>query len=221
MAFWASDKQTPVAKSLHMSILRYVILHCLLWVLPLYRIYVRHLQIFVIQTIQHVWKYWAQEIGIVYQTYWAIKFYFQVIKKGTGSRHWRCVKQDWLPYLDELFFYWKLRLVEAWPGHIHPLHRASENVVSQPGIEPGTSCTAGEYSMKRAIRTAVFSSHSGSHLCCYSCTPSSAGGSWLNVIRLGVEYTWRSDRMSLREICASRRGHHYVEAWPEPYTSFA
>ncbi len=30
-----------------------------------------------------------------------------------------------------------------------------------------TSCTAGEYSMKRAIRTAVFSCHSGSHLCCY------------------------------------------------------
>jgi hypothetical protein len=29
------------------------------------------------------------------------------------------------------------------------LHRASENVVSQPGMEPGTSCTAGEYSMKK------------------------------------------------------------------------
>ncbi len=26
--------------------------------------------------------------------------------------------------------------------------------------------------------------------------------------------------MSLRENCASRRGHHYVEAWPEPSTSF-
>ncbi len=45
--------------------------------------------------------------------------------------------------------------------HIY-LNRASENDVSQLGIEPGTSCTAGEYSMKRAIRTTVFSCHSGS-----------------------------------------------------------
>ncbi len=44
----------------------------------------------------------------------------------------------------------------------------NENVASQRGIKPGTSCTAGEYSMKRAIRTAVFSCHSGSHLCCYT-----------------------------------------------------
>ncbi len=87
------------------------------------------------------------------------------------------------------------------------LYRVSENVASQPGIEPGTSCTAGEYSMKRAIRMAVFSCHSGSHLCCYSSPPSRYGGSWLNVIRLRVEYAWRSDRMSLRENCASRRGH--------------
>jgi hypothetical protein len=48
--------------------------------------------------------------------------------------------------------------------HLHPLHRASENVASQPGIEPGISCTAGEYSMKRAILTALFRCHSGSHL---------------------------------------------------------
>ena len=48
------------------------------------------------------------------------------------------------------------------------LHRASEIVASQRGIKPGTSCTAGEYSMKRAIGTAVFSCHSGSDLCCYS-----------------------------------------------------
>ncbi len=47
------------------------------------------------------------------------------------------------------------------------LHRASDNVMSQPGIEPGTSCTAGEYSMKKAIRTAVFRCHSG----CYSSPP--------------------------------------------------
>ena len=41
-------------------------------------------------------------------------------------------------------------------------------VVSQQGIEPGTSCTAGEYCMKRAIWTAIFSCHSGSHLCCWT-----------------------------------------------------
>ncbi len=29
------------------------------------------------------------------------------------------------------------------PGQLHPLHRASETDVSQSGIEPGTSCTAG------------------------------------------------------------------------------
>jgi hypothetical protein len=39
---------------------------------------------------------------------------------------------------------------------LHPFHRISENVASKRGIEPETSCTAGEYSMKRAIRTAVF-----------------------------------------------------------------
>ncbi len=39
-------------------------------------------------------------------------------------------------------------------SHLHPLHRASERVVSQPGIEPGTSCTACEHSMQRANRTA-------------------------------------------------------------------
>jgi hypothetical protein len=75
------------------------------------------------------------------------------------------------------------------------LHRASENVVPQLGIEPGTSCTAGEYSMKRAIRTAIFSCHSGSHLCCYNSPPSHDGGSWLNVIQLRVEYALRSGRM--------------------------
>jgi hypothetical protein len=39
-------------------------------------------------------------------------------------------------------------------GHLHPLHRASENVASQAEIEPGSSCTAGEHSMQRAIRMA-------------------------------------------------------------------
>ncbi len=100
------------------------------------------------------------------------------------------------------------------------LHRASENVASQPGIEAGTSCTAGEYSMKRAIRTAVFSCHSGSHLCCYS-SPQVAIGDrgW---IWFGCVKSTHGDPtvcMSLRKNCASRRGHHYVEAWPEPSTS--
>jgi hypothetical protein len=30
---------------------------------------------------------------------------------------------------------------------LHPLHRSSETDTSQSGIEPGTSCTAGEHSM--------------------------------------------------------------------------
>ncbi len=51
---------------------------------------------------------------------------------------------------------------------LHPLHRASENVASQRGIEPGTSCTAGKYFRKRAIQTAVFRCHSGSQLSCYN-----------------------------------------------------
>ncbi len=84
-------------------------------------------------------------------------------------------------------------LVEAWPEPSTSF--ASEIVASQRGIEPGTSCTAGEYSMKRAIRMAVFSCHSGSNLCCYSSPPSCDGGLWLNMIRLRVEYAWRSDWM--------------------------
>jgi hypothetical protein len=40
-------------------------------------------------------------------------------------------------------------------GHLHPLHRASETEASQSRIEPGTSCTAGEHSMQRAIRMAL------------------------------------------------------------------
>jgi hypothetical protein len=40
-------------------------------------------------------------------------------------------------------------------GHLHPLHRASETKVSQLGIEPGTSCTAGEHTMQRAIRMSL------------------------------------------------------------------
>jgi hypothetical protein len=52
--------------------------------------------------------------------------------------------------------------------HLHPLHRASENVASQRGIEPGTSCTAGEHSMLRAIRTAYRVAIRDLSLCCYS-----------------------------------------------------
>jgi hypothetical protein len=40
-------------------------------------------------------------------------------------------------------------------GHLHPLHRASNTEASQSGIEPGTSCTAGEHSIQRAIRTTL------------------------------------------------------------------
>ncbi len=40
-------------------------------------------------------------------------------------------------------------------GHLHPLHRASKTEASQSGIEPRSSCTAGEHSMQRAIRTAL------------------------------------------------------------------
>jgi hypothetical protein len=77
--------------------------------------------------------------------------------------------------------------------------------VSQPGIEPGTSCTAGEYSMKRAIRTAVFSCHSGSYLCCYSTPPShDDGGSWLNPVACDV-------RMEIRpNACRCVRIAHHV-----------
>jgi hypothetical protein len=42
-------------------------------------------------------------------------------------------------------------------GLLHSLHRASEIDVSQSGIKPRTSCTAGEHSMQRAIRTALLS----------------------------------------------------------------
>ncbi len=45
--------------------------------------------------------------------------------------------------------------VGAWPGPLHPLHRASETDVSLSGIEPRASCTAGEHSMQRAIPTAL------------------------------------------------------------------
>jgi hypothetical protein len=75
------------------------------------------------------------------------------------------------------------------------LHRASENIASQRGIERGTSCTAGEHSMQRAIRTAYWVAIRVLSLCCYSSPPSRDGGSWLNVIRLHVAYGWRSDRM--------------------------
>ncbi len=58
--------------------------------------------------------------------------------------------------------------------------------------------------MKRAIRTAVFSCHSGSQLCCYSSPPShDDGGSWLNPVARDV-------RMEIRPnaCCCVRIAHH-------------
>jgi hypothetical protein len=40
-------------------------------------------------------------------------------------------------------------------GHLHHLHRASETDVSQSWIEPGTSCTAGEHSIRMTLLTAI------------------------------------------------------------------
>ncbi len=50
------------------------------------------------------------------------------------------------------------RLVGAWPGPPTSEHRASETEASESGIEPGTSCTAGEHYAK---------SHSNSVVNCY------------------------------------------------------
>jgi hypothetical protein len=50
---------------------------------------------------------------------------------------------------------YKLGLYGLDQGHLHPLQRASETDGSQSGIKPGTTCTAGEDSMQRAIRTAI------------------------------------------------------------------
>ncbi len=44
-------------------------------------------------------------------------------------------------------------------SHLNPLHRASENVASQSGIEPGTSCTAGERRMHHTTVWALDSPH--------------------------------------------------------------
>jgi hypothetical protein len=67
--------------------------------------------------------------------------------------------------------------------------------------------------MQRAIRTAYLVAIRDLSLCCYSSPPSPDGGSWLNVIRLRVRMRGDpAECMSMREICASRRGHHYVEA---------
>ncbi len=51
---------------------------------------------------------------------------------------------------------------------LHPLHRASENDEPHRGIESGTSCTAGEHSMQRAIRTAYLVAIRDLSLCCYT-----------------------------------------------------
>jgi hypothetical protein len=57
-------------------------------------------------------------------------------------------------------------------GHLHPLHRASETEASQSGIEPGTSCTADEHSMQRAIQTALLTVLRNLNLHYYSSPPS-------------------------------------------------
>jgi hypothetical protein len=54
-------------------------------------------------------------------------------------------------------------------GHLHPLHRESETYASESGTEPGTSCTAGEHSVQRAIRTALLSTFRNLSLYHYNC----------------------------------------------------
>ncbi len=68
--------------------------------------------------------------------------------------------------------------------HLRMLRLSREPNPGPPALQASTLCG-----------TAVFSCHSGSHLCCYSSPPSRDGGSWLTVIRLRVEYAWRSDQM--------------------------
>jgi hypothetical protein len=72
----------------------------------------------------------------------------------------------------KLFYFFQFRISRnsqipiSWPPYIYIL--CIEHLRILRGIRPGISCTAGEYSMKRAIRMAVLSCHSGSHLCCYN-----------------------------------------------------
>jgi hypothetical protein len=133
-------------------------------------------------------------------------------------------------------------------GHLHPLHRASETKAFQSGIEPGTSCTAGEHSMQRAIRTALLTAIRNLGLYYYGCPPPSrdVASSWLGIVaefdsdadiidqtRGGPNSTRgskardpllraREQGTRTSEGCvrnASCRGHHCVGAWPGPPTS--
>ncbi len=87
-----------------------------------------------------------------------------------GDRGWIRLRVTYTWRSDRMHVaVWELRITSGSPlcrGLTKAIYN-SENVASQRGYEPGTSCTAGEYSMKRAIQTALFSCHSGSHLCCY------------------------------------------------------
>ncbi len=95
-------------------------------------------------------------------------------------------------------------VVGAWhdQGHLHPLHRAS-----QSGNEPGTSCTAGEHFMQRAIRTALLTTIRNLGLYYYSSPLSrDVASSWLwdcGWVWLGRGYiwsdAWRSEQRELEQ----------------------
>jgi hypothetical protein len=129
----------------------------------------------------------------------------------------------------------------SWPG-------ASETEASQSGIEPGTSCTAGEHSMQRAIRMALLTAIRNLGLYYYNSPPIAMSlaldwGSWLSLTRTRIyligrvevriaregasrsNHCWvRGSRVLEPQNCvrnASRRGHHYVGAWQGPLTSSA
>jgi hypothetical protein len=64
----------------------------------------------------------------------------------------------WAPLEIETFLgpvKWQWCCAVKGQGHLHPPHKASGTDASQLGIEPGTSCTAGEHFVQRAIRTAL------------------------------------------------------------------
>ncbi len=133
-------------------------------------------------------------------------------------------------------------------GHLHPLHRASETEAFQLGIKPGTSCTAGEHSMQRAIRSVLLTAIRNLSLYYYSSPPSrDVTSSWLGIVaefdsdadlfdwtRKGLNSTRgskalepllrarsRALKSQNRVRIASCRGHHRVGAWPGPPTSSA
>jgi hypothetical protein len=94
-----------------------------------------------------------------------------------------------------------------------PIHRAYATRASQPGIEPGTSCTAGEHSMKRTIQTAYLLAIRDLLVLLLQLPPSRDKGSWLNVL-VRLLRTRGEPNACCCVRMASRQGHHYVEAWP-------